>query len=205
MSEYESLPPSLDNRLIDPHVDLLSLLAAILKGGGEFLTTTWQPSLESLGEGATAEISQSLVNREIGFAFKRSHEDYSDQDSSSYKYVISEVRALQSSQVKIHPNVINLEGICWEVRDGKALPVLVFPKAEYGDLRSFVQSPLGVELGFGARLRLCIDVAQGLMVLHDSGKISRQFLPHKTNTTKALCMVTLSLKTSLFFPILTVR
>jgi hypothetical protein len=35
------------------------------------LPITWQPALDSLGRGATAEIRQALVNLQMSFAFKR--------------------------------------------------------------------------------------------------------------------------------------
>ena len=167
MSEYDSIPPSLTEPSVDPPIDLISLLTTIQNCGAELLTTKWQPALESLGEGGTAEVSQSLVNWGLGFAYKRNN----DEHSGSYKHMIPEISALESLQVRVHPKVVDLEGVCWEIRNRVALPVLVFPKAELGDLRSFMQSSQGSCLEFDARLHLCVDIAKGVSVLHDSGRM----------------------------------
>jgi hypothetical protein len=86
--------------------------------------------------------------------------------------MISEILALESPHVRAHPNVVDLEGICWEVKEGVVLPVLVFPKAELGDLRSLMQSQQGSGLAFDAHVNLCVDIAKGVTVLHDSGRMS---------------------------------
>lgn len=169
MSEFDSIPPSFLKSSIDPHTDLISLLTVIQKCEVEFLTTTWQPALESLGEGAIAEVSQSLVNRRLGFAYKRSSDEDSDRLPASFKHMISEILALESPQVRLHPNVAHLEGVCWEVKNGFALPVLVFQKAELGDLRAFLQSERSAGLDFDARLQVCLGIAKGVASLHDSG------------------------------------
>lgn len=173
MSEYDSIPPAFTKPAVDPHTDLVSLIAVVQKCEAEFLTVTWQPALEPLGEGGTAEVSQSLVNRGLGFAYKRTNDEHSNQAPGSYKHMISEILALESPHVRVHPNVVDLEGICWEVKNGIALPVLVFPKAELGDLRSLMQSQQGSGLEFGARVNLCVDIAKGLTALHESGRMSR--------------------------------
>src|ERR1700733_6303914 len=168
MSEYDSIPPAFTKPAVDPHTDLVSLLTVVQKCEVEFLTTTWQPALESLGEGSTAEVGQSLVNRGLGFAYKRTDDEL---PPGSYKHMISEILALESPHVRAHPNVVDLEGICWEVKNGVVLPVLVFPKAELGDLRSLMQSQQGSGLGFDARVNLCVDIAKGVTALHDSGRM----------------------------------
>jgi hypothetical protein len=167
------VPISRDN----PHTDLVSL-TVVQKCEAEFLPMTWQPAVESLGEGGTAEFSQSLVNRFLGFAYKRTNDEYSNQHPGFYKHMISEVLALESPHVRAHPNVVDLEGIYWEVKNGIALPVLVFPKAELGDLRSLMQSQQGSGLEFDARVSLCVDIAKGITALHDSGRMSRRSIPY---------------------------
>ena len=118
MSEYDSIPPTFTQPAVDPHTDLVSLLTVVQKCQAEFLVTTWQPALESLGEGRTAEVSQSLVSSGLGFAYKRTNDEHGNQPSGSYKHMISEVLALESTHVKVHPNVVDLQGICWEIRNG---------------------------------------------------------------------------------------
>ena len=172
MSEYDSIPPPLARSSIDPHTDLISFLTAAQKCGVELLTTTWQPALESLGEGGTAEVSQSMVNRGLGFAYKRSSHEDLDRLPGSFKHMVSEMVALESPRVRLHPNVVDMEGVCWEVRSGVAVPVLVFPRAELGDLRVFMQTQHGLSLDFDARLQLCVGIAKGVATLHDSGRMS---------------------------------
>ncbi len=55
----------------DQDYDFVSLLALAQKLRIEFLPITWQPALQGIGLGATAEIRQSLMNLQMSFAFKR--------------------------------------------------------------------------------------------------------------------------------------
>lgn len=167
MSEYNSTVIEYD---VDYHADLISFLGVVQGCGVELLPITWQPALSLLGVGVTSRVSQSQVHRQLSFAYKRMRATGLQDVGSAYQYAISEVRALTMPRVRAHPNVVDLEGVCWEIIGTTAIPVLVFPKAEYGNLRAFMESEPGQSLPLCGRKSLCVDIANALMVLHESGE-----------------------------------
>jgi hypothetical protein len=117
------------NHTNDSQNDLIAFLSAAQRCNVDFLNITWQPSLSTLGVGSSATISQSTFSADIPLAFKRFHDDgHSEMD---FLPLISEVLILSQPTIRNHPNIVNLEGICWEIkpRTEKAVPVLVFEKA----------------------------------------------------------------------------
>lgn len=73
---------------------------------------------------------------------------------------------------------MELQGICWDVTsdgkgDDKVWPVLVFKKTQYADLYNFVMLPVGRELCFTERLKLCIDVSTAIWDMHSNGRLSK--------------------------------
>jgi hypothetical protein len=92
------------------------------------LPITWQPGLEELGQGSSATVNQSLIDRSLGFAFKRT------SITTSFQVWISEICIMSIPQIKANPNIQRLEEICWETSQmkhdsQKVWPVLVSPKA----------------------------------------------------------------------------
>ena len=162
----------------DIHYDFISFLAIAQRLNVDFLPITWQPALDSLGKGATAEVSQSLVNLQMSFAFKRTalsnlpwQGQYQEQERRALRALISEVSVLSHPLIRRQANIINLEGICWEIgREDKVLPVLVFEKAQLGDMHRFMDSDLGKALSIEDRLKMCIGVGTAVMVMHSCRK-----------------------------------
>lgn len=177
MSEYNSSVIENDESGVDCHADLISFLSVLQGCGVELLPITWQPALELLGAGATSRVSQSQVHRQLSFAYKRMKTSGLQDVGSAYQHAISEVRALTMPRVRAHPNVVNLEGVCWETLGMMAVPVLVFPKAEYGNLRTFMESGPGQALPLRGRKSMCTDIANALMALHESGVIHCDIKP----------------------------
>jgi hypothetical protein len=114
--------------------------------------------LEIVGRGATAEISQSFVNTWLSFVFKRfTLSKISEEDEHrAFEALITEASVLAHPAIRQQPNIINLEGICWDIsKDGERVwPVLVFEKTEYGDLHRFIGSDVGRAMGFHEKLKL---------------------------------------------------
>jgi serine/threonine protein kinase len=79
--------------------------------------------------------------------------------------------------VKGHPNIVNLQGICWDVdstQDNVAIwPVLVFKKSTEGDLGQFMASEASNDLKPSTALGLLQDIAKGVSCLHTSGKTAK--------------------------------
>jgi serine/threonine protein kinase len=163
-----------------PHPPLIRLLAIATALDLNILPLMWRPALETLGEGATGRISQSPLDANISLAFKRfsrlsnSIPNLSDADMLSLQYnaMISEVVALNCPEIYDHPNVVNLEGLCWEIlKDSEEVwPVMVFRKAELGSLNNFLSLPEASEIDFDDLIGICGEVAKGLRIMHLCGK-----------------------------------
>lgn len=184
---------------LDGHSDLISFLSVLQATDVDLLSVTWQPETESLGEGGTAIISQALVNLEISFAFKRivklsgkygfeyprsrsstvqgefnsreANEKY-EKEAKVWRAILAEILVSRHPALRDHPNILSVQGVCWEIdkESQRVWPVLIFPKSEFGDLRSFIGSDDGQRATVEERINLCRDVAQALFLLHANGK-----------------------------------
>ena len=83
---------------------------------------------------------------------------------------MSEVLILSQPPIRNHPNIVDLEGICWEIKTWtkKAVPVLVFEKASW-DLQQFMNVREGMDMSFEDRLKICADIGEAIMSLHAYG------------------------------------
>lgn len=160
---------------IDSQCNFLSFLGIAQSLNIDFLPITWQPALDSIGQGGTAKIHQALVNLQTSFAFKRLTSTVSvqsERETRNFRALIAEISVLSHPSVQDHPNIIRLEGICWDVVSGgeKVWPVLVFEKARHGDLHTFMGQAEGKRLTVGERLNICADIAIAVMDMHSSSK-----------------------------------
>jgi Protein tyrosine and serine/threonine kinase len=154
----------------DLHYDFISFLGVAQRLRIDFLPITWQPALDKVGEGGTADIRQALINLQMSFAFKRLKwpRQVGSDESRSFLALISEVSILGHPSIRNHPNIIKLDGICWDISpdDEKVWPVLVFEKAQNGDLDRFMNSDTGKSLCLEERLKLCSDIATAVKDMH---------------------------------------
>ena len=137
-----------------------------------FLPIQWQPGMKKFGKGGTAKIHQGVGNVEMTFAFKQMKRTYSPIEKAVYlSALIAETSILGHGQIQFHNNVVNLEGISWDVDPGEGTvwPVLVFEKAPYGDINDFMTSDVGRELDIEKRLSLLTDIALAVRYLHLAG------------------------------------
>jgi hypothetical protein len=167
------------------HSNLIQVLSIAIALDVNIIPLTWRPALEGLGEGATGRISQSPMNSQISLAFKRlSSWDRSQGQSETqfralqHRALVSEMVALSCPELYGHANIVNLEGLCWELSDEglspEAWPVLVFKKAECGDLRRFLSLPEAENLEFGDRIEICREIAKALEIMHHCGNIRQR-------------------------------
>ena len=152
----------------DVQSDLIAFLSIIQKCDVDYLPITWQPSLGTLGAGGSGTISQSTFMTEKPLAFKRFHD--SEDSDDGFLPMMSEVLILSKPPIRNHPNIVDLEGICWEIKPSteKAVPVLVFEKASW-DLQQFMNVREGMDMSFEDRLKMCADVGGAIMALHAYG------------------------------------
>jgi len=89
--------------------------------------------------------------------------------------------------VSRYPNILELQGICWDVApkeyssssghsadysplNNKLWPVLVFEKSHFGDLNYFAKLESGRGLSFQARLKLCLEIGCAIRDMHFNRK-----------------------------------
>lgn len=177
---------------------MITFLGVAQKLRIQLLPIRWQPTLDRIGQGATAEIRESVANINFSFAFKRpgvhSSFDFEAFEHRLLPYLIDEISILGHPRIRQHPNVIDLEGICWEIISGRGIrisreipvdfttgdqgivPVLVFQKSKYGDLYHFMMQDGGKKLGFSDTIAICIDVARAIAEMHSQGRRSTETL-----------------------------
>ncbi|KAF2805740.1 kinase-like protein, partial [Mytilinidion resinicola] len=155
----------------------------------DFLPITWHAAMEQVGIGGTASLRERLVNISQSFVFKRVHPRHFPQhakqtaESLVFKLLVKEIYVASHGDLFVCENVVNLEGVSWDIEndvDEKAWPVLVYEKAKYGSIKTFIEeksSGLGIELGFSERLELCAQIARGIGCMHRAGIIHGDVKP----------------------------
>jgi hypothetical protein len=140
------------------------------------LPLTWEPAFESLGpDGATGRVSQSTLNSELTFAYKRFNPEVTDPRFTvesyrtlQYNAMASEMTVLCNSSLYIHPNIITVQGVCFEITpSGSVWPVLVFERCSLGDLTQCTTRPEFQDPEY--LLSICGYGAQALNAMHQSG------------------------------------
>ena len=156
------------------HHDLIDFLGLTQFYQVDLLPIKWQPTLETLGDGRTSNVSQSLLNIHTGLAFKRAFstqsedQQHSDSESEIFPRLCTELSILAHPPLRNHPFIVRLEGFCWELHLDSfgVLPVFVFEKAQGGNLQEFMSSEQGGNLNFAERKGLCVQIAHALMTMH---------------------------------------
>lgn len=155
-------------------LDLLDILAVVQHRRVNILPIQWNEDDEELGKGGTAGVAPGVNARvsddnvSLDFAFKRVHrEDLAGCDeSSNFKALFSEVLVLGHPVIRHHPNIVKLEGICFEDVNEKAWPVLVFQRAKHRDMKIFMSHEPRRKLDLKERLKLCGDIAHAILLMH---------------------------------------
>jgi hypothetical protein len=178
---------------VDDLYDFITFLAVAQKLEIDILPITWQSTREMIGLGGTSQINQSSINVRTSFAFKCVGDRHKlDKPMHSiYQSIISEVIALRVPSIQRHSNILELQGICWDIplsedseteagegnpsSQYKVWPVLVFEKSEFGDLLEFAMLPVGRDLGFNERLQLCEDIGTAVADMHSKRKLPGVF------------------------------
>lgn len=162
---------STDTKAIE--ATFLSFLATVQALKIDFLPMTWDAGRDYIGFGATSRVSESRINIHTSFALKRVNRQKSEEHI--FKSFIKEITVLAHPSVREHPNIAQLQGMCWDVSayDDKPWPVLVFEKTHFGDLDNFLRLPAGRAMSFSDRLKLCMDIGTAIMDMHSISKFYR--------------------------------
>lgn len=164
----------------DAPYDLITFLGITQKLQIDILPITWQAARQPVGAGATGTINEALINLHTSFAFKcvSDRQKENEAEDKIIQALISEVMVLAHPSIRKYSNIVELQGICWDIAfdckgNNKVWPVLVFEKSQYGDLYGFAMLPVGRELRFMERLKLCVDVGIAISDMHFNSKFSR--------------------------------
>jgi hypothetical protein len=149
--------------------DIVSFLALAQQCGLDLLPIKWQPALGVLGKGGTAAVNQSLINVQMSYAFKRVLPLRAVK--SGFREWASELLILCHSWMRTNYHIARLEAFCLEVlKDGRVSPVLIFEKAELGDLEHFVTLEEANAISFDGWLKLCLGLGGTLHNMQWFGK-----------------------------------
>ncbi|KAK6220782.1 hypothetical protein LQW54_001974 [Pestalotiopsis sp. IQ-011] len=160
----------------DPHrFNFLSFLATAQTLGIQFLHIVWDTARGVVGTGGTSRIHQALLDLDNSFAFKTYHKR-SQSEEQVFRTLITEITVLSQPFVREHPNISQLQGICWDIspKDDKPWPVLVFEKSHLGDLYHFARHG-GREMTSQQRLELCVDIGRAIADMHSNCKLAGIF------------------------------
>jgi hypothetical protein len=168
--------PSTDNENPE-HLNLIYFCATAQALELDFLPIKWQAHNGLIGVGGTSEIRQSQVSYEVSLAFKSitaKSNSYArnNEDKSVYLLLLAEIQHMGLKNMQDSAYVHKVEGICWDLnqRTGAVSPVLVYRRAQHGDLYHFLDSGGGKSLSFWDRVKLCRKIGIGLEALHASGE-----------------------------------
>lgn len=184
--------------------NLITLLAAVQELGIPILPITWQPKRQLLGRGGTSQVNQALLNLHTRFAFKRvsGKDKLGTPEEEVFRRFINEIAVLWHPSVRSHSNILELQGICWDVPLGedwnhtevtssnpsnidKVWPVLVFQGSPFCDLYQFAAGEIGRELSISDRLRICLDIGKALAHMQS---ICRQVKAYSSSRLIMLCL-----------------
>jgi hypothetical protein len=149
----------------------LSFLATAQALDIDLLPLTWEAASQRIGLGGTSKVNESPINVDTSFAFKRVRDDETKQrtEENIFRTLINEIAVLAQPRVREHPNIVQLQGICWDISaDDKPWPVLVFEKSEFGDLYNFVKMPVGRQMDINERLKLCLEIGTAIITMHSN-------------------------------------
>lgn len=166
------------------HPNLIRLLQAATVLKVPVLPLTWDPAFEALGQdGATSRVNQSPLNAALEFAYKRFNPESNDIHTTQeafrrmqYDAMIAELTILSCPNIRRHENIVSFIGICFEVSSApdEVLPVIVFKKAEHGDLPLFLAGNLSLDAS--SLTAICGEVAKGIQIMHNCGKFCSFFV-----------------------------
>lgn len=159
------------------HFDFISTLALAQERNLDFLPIKWRPDVDdgplNILRGGTARINQLPMTTDLRLAFKivKVVDESNLLDwSKTYRALFNEIAILTFPHLRGHPNIVQLEGLAWDIEEERIMPVLVLEKSSCGDAAKFFISEENT-LGLDEKLKLCSDIGSALMHLHSCRKV----------------------------------
>ena len=161
-------------QISDSHYDLITVLAVLQEMQLDILPITWQSARGLVGRGGTSRINEALITLQTSFAFKcvSNKQKRKFPKAKIFGTIINEIFVLGHPLLRRHPNIIELQGVCWDITSSEVWPVLVFEKSQFGDLYNFMTMPVGRDLTTLQRIDLCVDFGSAIMDMHSNSRSS---------------------------------
>ncbi|KAF3901680.1 hypothetical protein ABW21_db0209465 [Orbilia brochopaga] len=170
--------------------DLIDFLAIVQDRRVDLCPFLWDADEDRLGLGGTASIAQGgevvpsanhglAADLPIGFAFKRFQREgarYEADRNRVFQALLSEVFILGHPVIQQHPHINKLRGITWDTVYGETWPVLVFERAECGDLKQFMKTE-GRKLSIRAKVKLFYQIGDAIRLMHSCHAIHGDLKP----------------------------
>ena len=157
-----------------PHYDLLMFLAILQKiNSAHFLAFTPCFNNDTQLRGANTLLHAQTFPDAQGIIFKRVDPQARLTEEDAFKALITELVVHEHAVIRIHPNILRLYGITWEVYPEtlQVLPVFAFEKSQFGDLEAFLTQEAN-NVSYMQKLQLCLDIGLAIDNLHSISKSS---------------------------------
>lgn len=174
-NSWSSPRPSTEKEIVSGAItrkfDILSFLSVAQALQIRFVGINWDVARQEIGGGGSSRVNEGVANIQASFAFKRVREK-SERDAGIFQTLTNEITVLGHDAIRAHPNIVQLQGISWDIprEQDRPWPVLIFEKAELGDLFEFTSSNKGRKMRIEERLKLCIDIGVAIMDMHLNSK-----------------------------------
>ena len=167
-------------------ITLVSLICNIYRDSENDLIPVQQfhPDAERHEDGGhTCVVSQRAISTNAASNYKRGTTDSVAEDivvkrtrhsvlepqSSGLRSLINELSIRTHPPIRGHPNIVKFKGIAWDFEDEgatKPRPLLLEELALQRSLEGFWSKYNFVRMTFQAKIELCLDIAEGLTILH---------------------------------------
>ena len=154
---------------------LLSFLANAQAFEVPILPITWQSARNPLKMGGTSKIEEAQANSSTNVVFKcvKESEKREKTKAEIFQMLTTELVVLSHERIRAHENIVQLHGICWDISsDNIPWPVLLFRKADLGDLSDFMASHEGRALSIHQHAELGFDVCDAIVDMHSISQLN---------------------------------
>ncbi|KAM7184612.1 hypothetical protein V8F20_012135 [Naviculisporaceae sp. PSN 640] len=103
---------------------------------------------------------------------KRARRHQGDRGAGDWmRAFVTELRVISHPPLRGHPNIVKIKGIAWdfENHDITPSPVMLIEYAPHESLDKFWRDHELAETPFATKLKLCLDVGEGIKALHGCG------------------------------------
>ena len=150
--------------------DFIAYMALVEDLEVDLLPANWQPQYYAEMERSTSATYDQYVDMRQNAAFRRFKK--TSNRHMSLTAALKEVSCVANPTNRQHQNIIDLQGFCWDLTriQEDIQPILIYEKARWRDLHTFMDSKRGVSMKLIEKLKICADIGAGLAALLAVGK-----------------------------------